>query len=129
VDRALPRPRPRVVDLCAGLAGLGFSAELAAVITGESVGKLRVPGGLLTAEGRFAGFTGTYLMLIMVVLAARLPWLEQAAGQDQLVRWHRRVSPWALGLLGRHGPRPQGRASRVTAARWRGGLRRKRPLA
>jgi predicted ferric reductase len=88
--------------VCAGLAGLGFGAVLAAVITGESVGTLRAPGGLLTAGGRFAGFTGTYLMLIMVVLVARLPWLEQAAGQDQLVRWHRRVSPWALGLIAVH---------------------------
>ena len=41
-------------------------------------------------------------MLIMVVLVARLPWLERAAGQDQLVRWHRRVSPWALGLIAAH---------------------------
>ena len=41
-------------------------------------------------------------MLIMVVLVARLPWLERAAGQDRLVRWHRRVSPWALGLIAAH---------------------------
>ena len=41
-------------------------------------------------------------MLIMVVLVARLPWLERAAGQDQLVRWHRQVSPWALGLIAAH---------------------------
>jgi predicted ferric reductase len=88
--------------VCAALAGLGFGAVLAAVITGESAGVLRAPGGLLTAGGRFAGLTGTYLMLIMVVLVARLPWLERAAGQDQLVRWHRRVSPWALGLIAAH---------------------------
>ena len=102
VRRSAPAPRPGVVDVCAGLAGLGFGAVLAAVITGESVGALRAPGGLLTAAGRFAGFTGTYLMLIMVVLVARLPWLERAAGQDRLVCWHRRVSPWALGLIAAH---------------------------
>jgi hypothetical protein len=102
VRRSAPAPRPGVVDVCAALAGLGFGAVLAAVITGESAGALRAPGGLLTAGGRFAGFTGTYLMLIMVVLVARLPWLERAAGQDRLVRWHRRVSPWALGLIAAH---------------------------
>jgi predicted ferric reductase len=91
-----------VVDVCAALAGLGFGAVLAAVVTGESVGALAAPGGLLTAGGRLAGFTGTYLILIMVVLVARLPWLERAAGQDRLVRWHRRVSPWALGLIAAH---------------------------
>jgi predicted ferric reductase len=91
-----------VVDLCAALAGLGFGAVLAAVVTGESAGALRAPGGLLTAAGRFAGFSGAYLMLIMVVLVARLPWLERATGQDRLVRWHRQVSPWALGLIAAH---------------------------
>jgi predicted ferric reductase len=100
--RSAPAPRPRVVDACAALAGLGFGAVLAAVITGESAGALRAPGGLLTAAGRFAGFSAAYLMLIMVVLVARLPWLERATGQDRLVRWHRRVSPWALGLIVAH---------------------------
>jgi predicted ferric reductase len=100
--RCAPPARPRVVDVCAALAGLGFGAVLAAVVTGESVGALRAPGGLLTAAGRFAGFTGAYLMLIMVVLVARLPWLERATGQDRLVRWHRQVSPWALGLIAAH---------------------------
>jgi predicted ferric reductase len=91
-----------VVDVCAALAGLGFGAVLAAVIIGESRGSLAEPGGLLTAAGRLAGFIGAYLMLIMVVLVARLPWLERAAGQDQLVRWHRRVSSWAFGLIAAH---------------------------
>ena len=72
---------------------------IAAVITGESRGSLAAPGGLLTAGGRLAGFTGAYLMLIMVMLVARLPWLERSVGQDQLIRWHRRVSPWAIGLI------------------------------
>ncbi len=100
--RPAPPPRPRIVDACAALAGLGGGAVLAAVITGESGGSLAAPGGLLIAAGRFAGFTGGYLMLIMVLLVARLPWLERSAGQDQLVRWHRRVAPWALGLIASH---------------------------
>ncbi len=97
-----PVPRAGVVDACAVLAGLGFGAVLAAVILGESRGSLAAPGGLLSAAGRLAGCTGTYLMLIMVVLVARLPWLERAAGQDRLVRWHRQVAPWAIGLITAH---------------------------
>jgi predicted ferric reductase len=100
--RAASPPRPRIVDACAALAGLGFGAVVAAVISGESRGSLAAPGGLLTAAGRLAGFTGAYLMLIMVLLVARLPWLERSAGQDQLVRWHRRVSPWAVWLIAAH---------------------------
>lgn len=88
-----------VLDVAAALAGLGFGAVLAVVILAESRGSLAAPGGLLSAAGRLAGFTGTYLMLIMMVLVARLPWLERAAGQDQLVRWHRQIAPWAIGLI------------------------------
>jgi predicted ferric reductase len=95
-------PRPRFVDACAALAGLGFGAVLAAVILAESRGSLAAPGGLLSAAGRLAGFAGTYLMLIMVVLVARLPWLERSVGQDQLVRWHRQVAPWGIGLITAH---------------------------
>ena len=95
-------PRRWVADACLGVAGLGFGAILALVITGESRGSLAAPGGMLIAGGRLAGFSGAYLMLVMVVLIARLPWLERSVGQDQLVRWHRRVAPWALGLIGAH---------------------------
>lgn len=95
-------PRPWIVDGFLALAGLGFGVTLALVITGESRGTLVAPGGLLVAGGRLAGFTGTYLMLVMVVLIARLPWLERVVGQDRLVRWHRRIAPWALGLIGTH---------------------------
>src|SRR5215475_606842 len=105
-SRARPRqPRPgrsaarsRFVDVCAGLAGVGLTL----VVANETRGSLAAPGGQLTALGRVAGFTGAYLMLIMVVLVARLPWLERAVGQDQLLRWHRNIAPWAIGLITTH---------------------------
>lgn len=95
-------PRPRVADACAALAGIGFGATLGGVITGETRGSLAAPGGLLIAGGRLGGFTGAYFMLLMVLLIARLPWLERAVGQDRLVRWHRRIGPWALTLITAH---------------------------
>ena len=97
-----PAPRPGFVTGCAALAGLGFGVTVGTVIIGETRGSLAAPGGLLIAGGRLAGFTGAYLMLIMVVLIARLPWLEAAVGQDRLIRWHRRVGPWAFGLITAH---------------------------
>jgi predicted ferric reductase len=97
-----PAPQPWVADIVAGLAGLGFGAVLALVITGETSGSLHAPGGWLIAGGRLAGFTGAYLLLVMVVLIARLPWLERAVGQDRLVRWHRRIGPWPLVLISAH---------------------------
>ncbi len=95
-------PRPWVADLLLGLAGLGLGITLALVVSAESRGSLVAPGGLLLAGGRLAGFVGTYLILVMVVLIARLPWLERAVGQDRLVAWHRRLGPWALWLITAH---------------------------
>jgi predicted ferric reductase len=86
----------------AALAGLGFGVSLALVIAGETRGSLAAPGGWLIAAGRLFGFTGAYLMLVMVVLIARLPWLERAVGQDRLVGWHRRIGPWPLVLIALH---------------------------
>lgn len=100
--RPAPAPRPRFIDFCAGLAGLGFGAIVAAVLAGESSASLAAPGGKITALGRLAGFTGTYLLLIMIVLVARMPWLERSVGQDRLIRWHRKVASWAITLICAH---------------------------
>jgi predicted ferric reductase len=91
-----------LADAFLAAAGLGMGLTLALVITGESRGSLAAPGGWLIAGGRLAGFTGAYLMLVMVVLIARLPGLERAVGQDRLVFWHRKIAPYALVLIGLH---------------------------
>src|ERR1700722_4494552 len=93
-------PRSAVGNVCAAVAGLGFGATLGAVVSGETSGSLAAPGGMLIAGGRLAGFSGAYFLLLMVLLISRLPWLERSIGQDRLVRWHRRLAPWALGLIG-----------------------------
>ena len=83
-------------------AGIGFGIVLALVITSESRGALSSPGGWLIALGRLCAMTGSYLMLIMVVLIARVSWLERVVGQDRLVRWHRRIGGWPIGLIALH---------------------------
>lgn len=75
---------------------------LSLVVINESSGTLASPGGWFNAAGRIAGFEGSYLMLLMVFLIARIPWLERAVGQDQLVRWHRRIGGWPIALIALH---------------------------
>jgi predicted ferric reductase len=91
-----------VADLLAALAGIGFGVVIALVVIGETGGTLASPGGWLIAVGRLAGFTGTYSMLVMIVLISRLPWLERTVGQDRLVRWHRRIGGWPVALIALH---------------------------
>ena len=95
-------PLPWVANTLAGLAVLGFAAIIAIVITTESSSALSSPGGWFLAASRLFAFTGTYLMLIMVMLIARLPWLERTVGQDRLVRWHRTIGGWPIVLIAVH---------------------------
>ena len=95
-------PRPVVADVLGALAGLGFGVTLALVAINESSGTLTSPGGWFNALGRLCGFAGSYLLLMMVLLMARIPWLERAVGQDQLVRWHRRIGGWPIALIALH---------------------------
>ncbi|HVA99834.1 MAG TPA: hypothetical protein VNE42_01030, partial [Acidimicrobiales bacterium] len=88
--RPLPRPRPRIADALAIVAGIGLGLVIALFIHGETHTTLAAAGGWQIAVGRFAGFTGTYLMLVMLILIARIPWFERTVGQDRLVSWHRK---------------------------------------
>ena len=97
-----PPPAPRITDALAVCAGIGFGVAVALAFWGESLSALHAPGGWLTLAGRLAAFVGTYSMLVMVVLMSRLPWLERSVGQDRLVRWHRRIGGWPIGLIALH---------------------------
>jgi predicted ferric reductase len=84
------------------LAGTGLGVAVALAFWGESLGALRAPGGWITLAARLAALVGTYLMLIMVVLMSRIPWIERSVGQDRLVQWHRRIGGWPIVLIAMH---------------------------
>ena len=95
-------PRPLIANALAALAGLGLGVVLAFYLANESVAALTSPGGWFLAIGRLSAFVGTYLLIVMLVLIARVPGLERAVGQDRLVRWHRRLGPWPVSLIALH---------------------------
>jgi predicted ferric reductase len=53
----------------------------------------------LTSLGRVTGLLAADLLLIQVILMARVPWLEQAWGHDQLARGHRLVGFTSFNLM------------------------------
>jgi predicted ferric reductase len=97
-----PAPAPRVTDALTAVAGIGFGVAVALAFWDESLGSLRAPGGWLTLAARLAALVGTYLMLVMVVLMSRIPWIERSVGQDRLVKWHRRIGGWPIVLIATH---------------------------
>ncbi|GGB86578.1 oxidoreductase [Knoellia flava TL1] len=53
----------------------------------------------LTSLGRLTGLLASALLLVQVLLMARLPWVEQAWGQDRLARTHRLVGFASFTLM------------------------------
>ena len=95
-------PQPRTAHALELLCGVGFGTVVALGLSVESRATLVSRGGWAQAIGRLSAFSGSYLLLVMVVLMARLPWLERTVGQDTLVRWHRRIAPYAVSLISLH---------------------------
>lgn len=95
------RARPSAGAAAAVLAGVGAGAVLGStlVIVLPTAGGF---GGVTTAAGTLTAMLGTYLSLVLIVLVARVPWLERDIGQDRLVAWHRRLAPAAIGLIAAH---------------------------
>jgi len=60
-------------------------------------------GGWLTDAGIVAGLIGTDLVLVMLVLAARVPLIDRTFGQDNAIAVHRSLGKPVLYLLIAHG--------------------------
>lgn len=95
-------PREWPMLLLTGLLALGFAITIGLAILAESSGSLAAPGGWLTFGGRLTGLAGTYLMLVVIFLVARVSWFERVIGQDRLVAFHRRLGPWPIVLILAH---------------------------
>ncbi len=71
-------------------------------VAGGGVQELGTMAGFLTSTGRLTGLVASGLLLVQVLLMARVPWVEQAWGQDELARTHRLVGFTSFNLLLAH---------------------------
>lgn len=101
--RAVAR-RPSQANFYAVLlaCGLGFGFVLGLPLVDGTFSEFHLSGGLAMFLGSFTGMAGTYLALIMVLLASRMPALERVLGQNGVIHWHRRLAPWPIVLLSAH---------------------------
>ncbi len=102
---APPRPRP-VPQWWRDASGAAFwSVLLFVAARWVSNGGIADLGGMasgLTSLGRVTGLIGSALLLAQVFLMARVPWFEQAWGQDDLARLHRIVGFASFTLVLAH---------------------------
>lgn len=85
--------------LTAAAAGLVIVSTMAVA---GAVPVWGTPGGPATAAGSIAAMSGAYLCLMLLLLAARIPSIEREVGHPALIAVHRRVAPYAVGLVCAH---------------------------
>ena len=93
------RARARIADiLVTSLWGSGAAAAALFLATGGAA-KFGTVADAVTSTGIIAGLIGTDFILVMIVLAARIPIIDRTVGHDRAIAVHRSLGKPALYLL------------------------------
>ena len=97
------RRRARIADiLVTSLWASGAAAAALFLATGGSA-KFGTVADAITSIGIVTGLVGTDFILVMIVLAARIPIIDRTVGHDRAIAVHRSLGKPALYLLLAHG--------------------------
>ncbi|WP_435080518.1 ferredoxin reductase family protein [Clavibacter michiganensis] len=104
VDRGrVRRRRLRAADLLVTACWASVAAAVALYLSAGGPAQVTDVASAVTAAGIVAGLVGTDLILLMIVLAARIPWIDRTFGLDTAMALHRRLGKPALYLILAHG--------------------------
>jgi predicted ferric reductase len=101
--RGQSRRRLLRADLLTVLAWASVAGAVSLWLADGGATGFATPAGSLTAIGIVAGLAGMDLVLLMLLLAARLPVIDRAVGHDRALEYHRKLGKPALYLLLAHG--------------------------
>ncbi len=88
--------------LALAILGVGSGIVLGLPLVDGTLTELKGKGGVAIFLGSVTGLLGTYLALVMVILASRTPILERVLGQVGAIKWHRSLAPWPIVLISAH---------------------------
>ncbi|KSU70823.1 Predicted ferric reductase [Pseudarthrobacter enclensis] len=99
------RHRQRMVraDLLTVIAWASVAAAVALWLADGGAASISSPAGAFTAAGIVAGLAGMDLVLLMLLLAARIPYIDRTIGHDRALEFHRKLGKPSLYLLLAHG--------------------------
>jgi predicted ferric reductase len=89
-------------DLATFLAFLGLGITLGFALSDATYSDLHSLAGFLILASRLTALIGTYLVLLLLIIIARVPWIEKSVGFDRLVHIHSKIGPTALLLIFTH---------------------------
>jgi predicted ferric reductase len=97
---AAPDAYDRAPYIALWLAGLGLGLIIGIQLATRT--DLVGPGALPLELSRWAALLGSYAALLVIVLVARVPWLERSVGFDRMVAYHRALGPAVIVLIAAH---------------------------
>lgn len=102
VRRIRTRRRLRRVDLLLIAFWSSVALSVGLYLASGAVSAVTSLPDVIDAVGIAAGLIGTDLILVMLLIAARIPWIDEAVGHDVAMAFHRRLGKPALFLLLAH---------------------------
>lgn len=101
--RAVSRRRARTADLLFVACSTSVAIAVGLYLAYGGLATATDASSMITAAGIVTGLVGTDLILVMLVLAARIPLIDRVVGQDKAMAFHRRLGKPALYLILAHG--------------------------
>jgi predicted ferric reductase len=96
------RRRLRAADLLLSASWTSTAAAVALYLAYGGAGLFNTVGDAVTSLGIVAGLIGTNLILLMLVLAARVPIIDRVFGHDRAMAAHRAIGKPAFYLILAH---------------------------
>jgi predicted ferric reductase len=84
------------------LSGIGVGAVAVIGLWWQDTQFVNGLGGWLTNAGRITGLLAGYAVVVLLLLMARLPYLEHNVGTDRLTRWHAMGGRYTVSLAVAH---------------------------
>ncbi len=101
--RRTSRSRNVRSDLLTVVAWVSVAMAVTLWIADGGIAAITSFGKMLTAAGIVSGLVATDLMVLMLLLAARIPYVDRAFGHDHAVAVHNTLGKWVIYGLLMHG--------------------------
>ena len=89
-------------DWASAVLGVGLGLTVAIFLESTTRSDWAWPYPAIISVSRICALVGTYFALVGIVMVSRISWIERSVGHDKLVRWHRKLGPYALFLITFH---------------------------
>lgn len=96
------RKRSSISDAVWSACWISVSLVIALFLADRGINEMKTPAGFWTAIGQITGLIGTDLLLIQLLLASRLPWIDKSIGHDRAMEVHKQLGKPVLILLTLH---------------------------